>query len=173
MIVESEMVENASSSATSGRKYLLEQQFDDILGVIDERIAKQEEAVRSMRAALKAEELALERLRLAREPLAGNALTESSRDVVLASVQGRNNSAKRPASQVILELAREAIAVASKPLTRRDIVNALEASGKAPVSRDLPSLVSKVLWKNSETFEQSGGGYWLKGRPIPDDGRPT
>lgn len=167
------MLENASPAVGNERQHPFDQQFDDILEVIDERIAKQEEAVRKMRTALEAEELALERLKLARKPLANNAdrPTGKGRDSSGLSGMGaevRHHIGKTTASKVILELAAEAIVSASKPLTRSDIVDALEASGTAPASRDLPSLVSKVLWKNRDTFQQVGNGYWLKGHPLPD-----
>ncbi|RWC30003.1 MAG: hypothetical protein EOS27_14245 [Mesorhizobium sp.] len=167
------MMEKASSSVGNERQHPFHQQFDDILEVIDERIAKQEEAVRNMRAALEAEELALERLKLAREPLASKADRPTGRGRDSGGLSDVKAEARRPkgkttASKVILELAKEAIASASRPLTRSDIVAALEASGTAPASRDLQSLVSKVLWKNRDTFQQVGNGYWLKGHPLPD-----
>lgn len=166
-------MEKASSSAGNDRQHPFDQQFDDILDVIDERIAKQEEAVRNMRAALKAEELALERLKLAREPLTSNAdrPTDKGRHSGRLSdtrTEARPPKGKSTASKVILELAKETIASASRPLTRSDIVAALEASGSAPASRDLQSLVSKVLWKNRDIFRQAGNGYWLAGHPLPD-----
>lgn len=166
-------MEKASSSVGNERQHPFDQQFDDILEVIDERIAKQEEAVRNMRAALEAEELALERLKLARKPLASNADRPTGKDRDSGGLSGMKAEARRPkgkttASKVILELAKETIANASRPLTRSDIVAALEASGTAPASRDLQSLVSKVLWKNRDTFQQVGNGYWLKGHPLPD-----
>lgn len=169
-------MEKASSFVGNERQHPFDQQFDDILEVIDERIAKQEEAVRNMRAALEAEELALERLKLAREPLANNAdrLKGTVRAPIDSSVRrskGSTPKGRTTASKVILELAKEAIACASKPLTRSDIVDALEVSGSAPASRDLQSLVSKVLWKNRDTFQQVGNGYWLTGQPLPDTSR--
>jgi hypothetical protein len=167
------MREKALSSVGNDRQHPSDQQFDDILEVIDERIAKQEAAVRKMRAALEAEELLLERLKRAREPLASNAdrLTGQGRDSggpsgVIAESYLRKG--KTTASKVILELAKVTISNASRPMTRRDIVAALEASGTAPESRDLQSLVSKVLWTNRDTFQQVGNGYWLKGHPLPD-----
>lgn len=167
------MIEKASSYSGNDRQPPFDQQFDDILDVIDERIAKQEEAVRNMRAALEAEELALERLKLAREPLASNAVRLTGKGRDREDMSGMNAEARAPrgkttASKIILELAKETIASASMPLTRSDIVAALEASGTAPASRDLQSLVSKVLWKNGDTFQQVGNGYWLKGHPLPD-----
>lgn len=167
------MMEKASSSVGNERQHPFDQQFDDILEVIDERIAKQEEAVRNMRAALEAEELALERLKLAREPLASNADRPAGKGRDSGGLSGMKAEVRPPkgkttASNVIVEMAKETIASASRPLTRSDIVAALEASGTAPASRDLQSLVSKVLWKNHDTFQQVGNGYWLKGHPLPD-----
>lgn len=167
------MLEKASSSVGTDMPHRFDQQFDDILGVIDERIAKQEETVRNMRAALDAEELALERLKLAREPLARTADHFTSKGQVSGGLSDMKAEARAPrgkitASKIILQLAKETIASASRPLTRSDIVAALESSGTAPASRDLQSLVSKVLWKNRDTFQQVGNGYWLKGHPLPD-----
>jgi hypothetical protein len=167
------MSEKASPSAGTERQLPFDQPFDDILEVIDERIAKQEEAVRNMRSALEAEELALERLKLARKPLASNADRPTDKGRHSVGLSDRRAGVRFPkekstASKVILEVAQEAIASASRPLTRSDIVDALEESGTAPASRDLQSLVSKVLWKNRDTFQQVGSGYWLRGQPLPD-----
>lgn len=131
----------------------------DLLGAIDDLIAHQEQTVRGLRAKLHAEEATLEHLRLARDAR-GRVLNRSEQAV--AGVGKRRNTA----SDTILHLAKKAISEASRPLSRTEIVNYLEASESCPVSRDLGSLVSKVLRKNDQTFEAVGKGYWLRGRPA-------
>lgn len=167
------MLEKASPPPGTNTHYASDEKFGDILSVIDVRIAKQEETVRSMRAALEAEELALEQLKQAQKSLVGGAGTVSlsvanKQSLPSRRANGRSSRRKMTASEVIFELAKEALSTESIPLTRADIVNVLECSGAAPASRDLPSLVSKVLWKNRDTFQQVGKGYWLKGRPVPE-----
>jgi hypothetical protein len=131
----------------------------DLLGAIDDLIAHQEQTVRGLRAKLHAEEATLEHLRLARDAR-GRVLKRSEEAVAGA---GKRRST---ASYTILHLAKEAISEASRPLSRTEIVNYLEASESCPISRDLGSLVSKVLRKNDETFEPIGKGYRLRGQPA-------
>lgn len=129
----------------------------DMLGAIDDLIAHQEQTVRGLRAKLHAEEATLEHLRLARD--ARERVRNPSDEAVAGAGKRRGT-----ASDVILHLAKEAISEAARPLTRTEIVKFLESSDSCPVSRDLGSLVSKVLRKNDQTFEPVGKGYWLRGK---------
>jgi len=58
---------------------------------------------------------------------------------------------------------------AGHPMTRGELVAALETRG-VPMSTNDPSrYVGTILWRHQEKFENiEGRGYWLKGEPLPE-----
>lgn len=79
-------------------------------------------------------------------------------------IRRRNNPAQ------MADLAAEAILEAGKPMLRGELVDWIEARGVQIHSDDKPRYIGTILWRNDDRFENiEGRGYWLKGRPIPDD----
>ena len=56
----------------------------------------------------------------------------------------------------------------NRPLQRGEFVTEMEKRGHMIPSDDKPRYLGTILWRNSDTFESVGQGYWLKGVPIPE-----
>lgn len=60
------------------------------------------------------------------------------------------------------------LAVASEPMTRGELRNALASLGVAIHSKDASKYLGTVLWRNRHRFINiEGRGYWLKNRELP------
>jgi hypothetical protein len=70
-------------------------------------------------------------------------------------------------------LAKGAIKDAQHPLTRYELVSALEERGvivPGETKEMKGRYVGTIMWRNSDDFENiEGRGYWLKGAPAPDE----
>jgi hypothetical protein len=68
----------------------------------------------------------------------------------------------------IVELVERLIREAGKPLTRGDIIDALEARQVDLPGQDKPRYIGTIMWRNKSKFQQIEGlGYWLRGLPWP------
>jgi hypothetical protein len=69
----------------------------------------------------------------------------------------------------IADLAADILSERAKPMTRGELVEALESRGVALFGRDKAKNVGTVLWRFQDRFVNiPGRGYWLKGRAVPE-----
>jgi hypothetical protein len=98
--------------------------------------------------------------------LAGNISPENSLKTVDKSGEKRRRSGTRPAE--IVRLLERAIREAGRPLTRGEIVEALERRGVEMPATDKPRYIGTIAWRNKGTFRNIEGlGYWLTEEQLP------
>jgi hypothetical protein len=147
-------------------------------------------------AALKAEISELEAFLQLYYRLAGSpdtAIAASSQALIMpASVGGQGNvtlqndrkhpvenPAKKPRKKrsdlrpdAMAEHMARIIREVGQPMTRGDIVEALERRDIHIPFEDKGRYIGTIAWRHKGTFENiEGRGYWLRGEPIPDDPR--
>lgn len=65
------------------------------------------------------------------------------------------------------EIAERIIKDEGHPMTRAELVSAIEARGVPIPSSDKPRYIGTILWRNQDKFENiEGAGYWLRGQPL-------
>jgi cell division septum initiation protein DivIVA len=84
-----------------------------------------------------------------------------------------NRSTRKPprshagsAADLIRKAAISAVKAQQRPMTRSEILTALQARGVKVPSNDPAKFVGRVLWRAAE-FVNVGTGYWLKGQMLP------
>ena len=99
-------------------------------------------------------------------PLSGNIPTESNSLVVDKSVEKRRRRGPRPAE--IVQILERVIREAGRPLTRGEIVEALEHRDVEISAEDKHRYIGTIAWRNKSIFKNIEGlGYWLTGEPLP------
>ncbi len=102
--------------------------------------------------------------------IAGNISTELNSQVVdkiVDKIAGkRRRRTTRPAE--IVQIAERVIRDAGRPLTRGEIVEALERRDVEIPATDKPRYIGTIAWRNKGTFRNIEGlGYWLTEEPLP------
>ena len=83
----------------------------------------------------------------------------------------KRRSMKKLKPAVLKDLAKKVILEAGHPLTRGQIVQAIEAQGYTIPGNDKPQHVGTVLWRFKDEMPNiTGRGYWPKDKPIPPSG---
>ena len=67
-----------------------------------------------------------------------------------------------------ISMAEEEILAQGRPMTRSELVTALERRGVEMVAKDRAKNLGTILWRFSNRFENlPGEGYWPKSHPPP------
>lgn len=95
-------------------------------------------------------------------PVAGFAVPDST-------LPAPTRKKRRGTPNEIADIAEKVIRAAGRPLTRGELVDALEEMGINLQSSDKPRYIGTILWRHSDRFVNvEGRGYWLKGVPYSD-----
>ncbi|MGQ0446264.1 MAG: hypothetical protein ACT4O2_14355 [Beijerinckiaceae bacterium] len=97
---------------------------------------------------------------------------------------GENYARKRPRRGAtpaeIVKITERVIREGGRPLTRGEIVEALERRDVDIPAKDKPRYIGTIVWRNKGVFKNIEGlGYWLSSEPLPTamglplDGEPT
>lgn len=105
--------------------------------------------------------------------LIGNELDENSiLPVENAKRAPRRNRPEGATPKEIAELMERVIREADRPLSRGEIVEAIERREVQLPAADKNRYVGTIAWRNKGTFLNiDGRGYWLRNEPVPP-GRP-
>lgn len=102
----------------------------------------------------------------------------ADRDSYTQPRESRRRAAGAPKPAEIATLMERIIRDVGRPMTRGEIVSALEARDMMIPYEDKPRYVGTIAWRHKGLFENiEGRGYWLRGEPVPtpsiDDAPPV
>lgn len=96
-----------------------------------------------------------------------NAQTEQSADpVVLAQPNVRRRVRGGTDADTLVEAMKSLLREAGQPMTRTELVNALETAGYPVGGADKSKNLGTIIWR-SKAFDNQGDGYWPKGDEAP------
>jgi hypothetical protein len=85
----------------------------------------------------------------------------SAAETLVAKKSSARKSRQKPSdSDIIIGFSRQAMLSAGKPMTRYELLEAMNAAGIKLASKDPARRIGKVLWR-SEGFISTETGYWL------------
>lgn len=80
---------------------------------------------------------------------------------------GRSSRARSAYVGEMMAAARRLILAAGRPLTRSELLRALEGEGYVVDGRDKSKVLGTNIWRSEQFRHLSGFGYWPKDTPIP------
>lgn len=88
-------------------------------------------------------------------------------EVVPEAPARRKRASGNPKPEEVIRVARMAMLAKGHPMTRRQVLDALQTQGITINGHDPIKVIGTTLWRSKQFVQHEGFGYWPKDAPTP------